>query len=95
MGPGDQVSDREWRVLTGGSVRIFWWEAEVRAEVGQQRGGGGNRRIRSLFKRNGAEWGLGDEAQRLEAHSRGHRGKPGAHLDFTGSGRVLSNAYYQ
>ena len=41
-------------MLTGGSVRIFWWEAEVRAKVRQQRGGGGNRWI-SLFKRSEAE----------------------------------------
>ena len=35
-------------------MRIFWWEAEVRAEVRQQRDGGGNRWI-SLFKRSQAE----------------------------------------
>ena len=35
-------------------MRIFWWEAEVRAKVRQQRGGGGNRWI-SLFKRSEAE----------------------------------------
>ena len=94
VGPGDQVSNRGWWVLTGGSVRIFWWEAEVRAKVRQQRGGGGNRWI-SLFKRSEAEWGLGNEAEQREAHSCGHHGKPGAHLDFIGSGQVLNNAYYQ
>lgn len=38
--------------------------------------------------------GTGNEAERLEA-AHDHRGKPGAHLDFTGLGQVLSNAYCQ
>lgn len=50
---------------------------------------------KKFVQRNGAEWGLGNEAERLEALLPRPRGKPGAHLDFTGLGPVLSNAYCQ
>ena len=95
VGPGGQVSDRGWWVLMGGSVRMPWWEAEVRAEAEKQRGRGGSRWTRSLFKRNEEERGLGNEEEQLEARSCDHRGKPGAHLAFTGSGQVLNSAYCQ
>lgn len=72
-----------------------WWEAEVRAEAEKQRGRGGSRWTRSLFKRNEEERGLGNEEEQLEARSCDHRGKPGAHLAFTGSGQVLNSAYCQ
>lgn len=39
--------------------------------------------------------GTGELGERLRLTPRGHRGKPGAHLDFTGLGQVLSNAYCQ